>query len=53
MPDSTASPGLALPDDALRHIAASGIVRTFPKSTILIAEGDVGDSLYIMSTFGE
>lgn len=48
MPDTIASPGLALPDDALRQIAASGVVRTFPKNTILIAEGDVGDSLYII-----
>src|SRR5690349_18558883 len=37
-----------LPDEALRRIASSGIVRAFPKSTILIAEGDVGDSLYII-----
>ena len=48
MPDTIASSGLALPDEVVRHIAASGVVRTFPKSTILIAEGDVGDSLYIL-----
>jgi len=48
LPDTIASPGPALPDDALHRIAASGVVRTFPKSTILIAEGDVGDSLYII-----
>ena len=48
MPDIAASPGVPLPDEALRHIASSGVVRTFPKSTILIAEGDVGDSLYII-----
>ena len=48
MPDIAASSGLPLPDEALRHIASSGVVRTFPKSTILIAEGDVGDSLYII-----
>jgi len=48
LPDTIASPGPALPDDALHQIAASGVVRTFPKSTILIAEGDVGDSLYII-----
>jgi len=48
LPDTIASTGIALSDDVLRHIAASGVVRTFPKSTILIAEGDVGDSLYIM-----
>ena len=44
MSDTAASSGLPLPDEALRHIASSGVVRTFPKSTILIAEGDVGDS---------
>jgi CRP/FNR family transcriptional regulator, cyclic AMP receptor protein len=48
LPDIAASSGLPLPDEALRHIASSGVARTFPKSTILIAEGDVGDSLYII-----
>ncbi len=37
-----------LPDDILRAIAATGVVRTFPRSTVLIHEGDVGDSLYIL-----
>src|SRR4029453_13018106 len=46
------SSALPLPDEALRHIASSGVVRTFPKSTILIAEGDVGDSLYIILSGG-
>jgi CRP/FNR family cyclic AMP-dependent transcriptional regulator len=48
LPDTIVSTGLALPDEALRQIAASGVVRTFAKSTVLIAEGDVGDSLYII-----
>ena len=48
MSDNVVSPGLPLREDVLRQIAASGVVRTFPKSTILIAEGDVGDSLYIL-----
>jgi CRP/FNR family transcriptional regulator, cyclic AMP receptor protein len=48
LPDIAASSGLPLPEEALRRIASSGVVRTFPKSTILIAEGDVGDSLYII-----
>ncbi|MET0440850.1 MAG: Crp/Fnr family transcriptional regulator [Casimicrobiaceae bacterium] len=48
MPDTIPSTGLPLRDEVLRQIAASGVVRTFPKSTILIAEGDVGDSLYII-----
>lgn len=33
---------------ALREIASTGVVRTFPKSTVLIHEGDLGDSLYIV-----
>ncbi len=46
----TAFPSIGTPlhDDVLRHIAASGVVRAFPKNTVLIAEGDVGDSLYII-----
>ncbi|MCC6194372.1 MAG: cyclic nucleotide-binding domain-containing protein, partial [Burkholderiales bacterium] len=35
-------------DEVLRAIAASGVVRSFAKNTVLIAEGDVGDSLYII-----
>ena len=37
-----------LHDQTLRNIAASGVVRTFPKNTILINEGDVGDALYVV-----
>lgn len=37
-----------LRDEVLRTIAASGVPRTFPKQTVLIHEGDVGDSLYII-----
>ena len=37
-----------LQEVALRRIAASGVVRQFPKQTVLIHEGDVGDSLYII-----
>ena len=32
----------------VRAIAASGVTRTFPRNTVLINEGDVGDSLYII-----
>jgi CRP/FNR family cyclic AMP-dependent transcriptional regulator len=32
----------------LRNIAASGVVRTFPRNTVLINEGDVGDSLFVI-----
>jgi len=37
-----------LAQETLRAIAATGVVRTFPKNTILINEGDQGDSLYIV-----
>ena len=37
-----------LREDSLRRIAASGVVRQFSKQTVLIHEGDVGDSLYII-----
>ena len=37
-----------LQEEALRRIAASGVVRQFSKQTVLIHEGDVGDSLYII-----
>lgn len=37
-----------LADDSLRAIAATGVVRSFPRQTVLIHEGDVGDSLYIL-----
>ena len=38
----------AAPQETLRTIATSGVVRQFPKQTVLINEGDVGDSLYII-----
>jgi CRP/FNR family cyclic AMP-dependent transcriptional regulator len=37
-----------LAPDTLREIAASGVVRSYPKNTILINEGDIGDSLFIV-----
>ena len=37
-----------LHDETLRSIAASGVVRTFPRNTVLINEGDVGDALYVL-----
>jgi CRP/FNR family cyclic AMP-dependent transcriptional regulator len=37
-----------LAEETLREIAASGIVRKFPKNTVLINEGDQNDSLYII-----
>jgi CRP/FNR family cyclic AMP-dependent transcriptional regulator len=43
-----ADPLAPLEEGTLRAIAASGVVRTFPKNTVLIHEGDVGDALYIV-----
>ena len=37
-----------LADATLQKIAASGVTRVFPKSTVLIHEGDLGESLYII-----
>jgi CRP/FNR family cyclic AMP-dependent transcriptional regulator len=37
-----------LADATLAQIASGGITRAFPKSTVLIHDGDVGDSLYII-----
>jgi CRP/FNR family cyclic AMP-dependent transcriptional regulator len=37
-----------LADATLAQIAASGVTRTFPKNAVLIHDGDVGDSLYII-----
>src|SRR5690242_17754800 len=34
--------------DIVGAIAASGVVRTFPRNTILINEGDQGDTLYVI-----
>jgi CRP/FNR family cyclic AMP-dependent transcriptional regulator len=37
-----------LHDETLQNIAASGVIRTFPRHTVLINEGDVGDALYVV-----
>ena len=46
--DSAAGDAAPLEQEALRKVAASGVVRQFPKQAILINEGDVGDSLYVI-----
>ncbi|MEO8508135.1 MAG: Crp/Fnr family transcriptional regulator [Betaproteobacteria bacterium] len=48
MPEAPVVPPTPLRQEALHAIAASGVVRQFPKQTVLIHEGDVGDSLYII-----
>ena len=47
MPDST-EPAIPLQSETLNAISASGVIRTFPRNSILINEGDVGDSLFIV-----
>jgi CRP/FNR family cyclic AMP-dependent transcriptional regulator len=37
-----------LQPETLRAIASTGVIRTFPKNTVLINEGDVGDGLYVV-----
>lgn len=37
-----------LQPETLRAIAATGVVRSFPRSTVLINEGDQGDALYVI-----
>jgi CRP/FNR family cyclic AMP-dependent transcriptional regulator len=41
-------PTAPLADTTLAQIAATGVTRAFPKNTVLIHEGDQGDSLYII-----
>jgi len=38
----------ALPDAAVRQLAAHGQVRTFRKNAVVIHEGEAGDSLYVI-----
>jgi CRP/FNR family transcriptional regulator, cyclic AMP receptor protein len=45
---SATDPFAPLPQQTLREIAATGVVRQFPKQTVLIHDGDTGDSLYII-----
>jgi CRP/FNR family transcriptional regulator, cyclic AMP receptor protein len=45
-PPSSSSVPLA--DATIAEIAAAGVTRAFPKNTVLIHEGDIGDSLYII-----
>ena len=43
-----ADPFAPLGQETLREIAATGVVRQFPKQTVLIHDGDTGDTLYIV-----
>lgn len=46
--ESPADPLVPLPPQTLHSIASTGVVRSYPKNAILLSEGDVGDSLYII-----
>lgn len=46
--EHSAAPVPPLHDETLQNIAASGVIRTFPRHTVLINEGDVGDALYVV-----
>jgi len=43
-----ADPLAPLPEGTLRAIAGTGVIRAFPRHSVLINEGDQGDSLYII-----
>jgi len=45
---SRADPFAPLHPETLRAIAATGVVRSFPRNVVLINEGDVGDALYVI-----
>ena len=46
--EHSAAPVPPLHDETLQNIAASGVIRTFPRHTVLINEGYVGDALYVV-----
>ena len=47
---SSADPLTPLEEQTLRDIAATGVIRAFPKNTVLINEGDHADSMFIILT---
>jgi CRP/FNR family cyclic AMP-dependent transcriptional regulator len=49
-PDAATTPDPLTPltPGTLREIAATGVLRTYPKNTVLINEGDHGDTLFIV-----
>jgi CRP/FNR family transcriptional regulator, cyclic AMP receptor protein len=49
-PSGSADPFAPLHPDTVRAIAATGVIRAFPRNSIIINEGDLGDSLYIVLT---
>lgn len=47
---ASTDPLAPLAPETLREIAATGVIRTYPKNTVIINEGEVGDSLFIVLT---
>jgi CRP/FNR family transcriptional regulator, cyclic AMP receptor protein len=48
MPKTASADPLALAPETLREIAATGVIRTYPKNTVIINEGELSDSLFIV-----
>ena len=48
MADTNAGTSAALSSGELRALAAQGVIRTFPKNTIVVSEGDETDSFYVI-----
>jgi CRP/FNR family cyclic AMP-dependent transcriptional regulator len=48
MSEVKSDPFAPLHPDTLRDIAAGGVVRAFPRNSVLINEGDQGDTLYVI-----
>jgi CRP/FNR family cyclic AMP-dependent transcriptional regulator len=48
MPKTAIDPLAPLTPETLRQIAATGVIRTYPKNTVVINEGETGDSLFIV-----
>jgi CRP/FNR family cyclic AMP-dependent transcriptional regulator len=46
--ETSADPLAPLAPETLRAIASTGVLRNYPKNAVLINEGDLGDSLYIV-----
>jgi CRP/FNR family cyclic AMP-dependent transcriptional regulator len=46
--ETSADPLAPLAPETLRAIASTGVSRNYPKNAVLINEGDLGDSLYIV-----
>lgn len=48
MSDEAAPPFRSLDERALRELAPGGTVRSYPKNTVVVTDGDLTDSLYVV-----